>query len=182
MIQEISINNFLVSAFHQWDSSWFLLSCGDLAKNDFNCMTVAWGGFGNMWNLPITMVVVRPTRYTYTFINHYQDFTLCAFPEKYRSALNILGSQSGRDGDKLSLSGLTTQPAAQVSAPSFVEAELCVECRKLYWQDFLPENFLDARIEQKYPAKDYHRMFFGEIVALKGDAMKFSREKSKYFQ
>jgi len=182
MNQEISIDNFYIAAFHHWDSGWFLLSSGDFANKDFNCMTVAWGGFGNMWNLPIVMIVVRPTRFTYNFINRYQDFTLCAFPEKYRSALNILGTQSGRDGDKLSLAGLTAIPAAQVTAPSFAEAELCVECRKLYWQDYIPENFLDVRIEQEYPAKDYHRMFFGEIVALNGDATKYSKKSSKVIE
>ena len=41
--------------------------------------------------------------------------------------------------------GLTPQAAAQVAAPVFAEAELVIECRKLYWQDLDPAHFLDPR-------------------------------------
>jgi hypothetical protein len=29
-------------------------------------------------------------------------------------------------------------------------------------------NFLDPAIEKSYPQKDYHRIYFGEIVAVSG--------------
>ncbi len=38
-----------------------------------------------------------------------------------------------------------------------------LQCRKLYYQDFTPEHFLDARIDELYPQKDYHRMYVGAI-------------------
>lgn len=37
-------------------------------------------------------------------------------------------------------------------------------CRKIYFQDISPERFLDPKIEDMYPQKDYHRMYAGEIV------------------
>jgi len=37
-------------------------------------------------------------------------------------------------------------------------------CRKLYYQDINPDRFLDPKIENMYPQKDYHRMYIGEIV------------------
>ena len=51
-----------------WNRTWFLLSSGDFASGDHNCMTVSWGGLGTLWNKPFAMVVVRPTRYTWEFM------------------------------------------------------------------------------------------------------------------
>ena len=50
----------------------------------------------------------------------------------------------------------------------FAEADLIVECHKMYWQDMDPAHFLDPAIEKHYPAKDYHRIYFGEVVAIYG--------------
>ena len=173
MRQEIPVNQLALPVYKIWDSTWFLLTSGSYAENKYNCMTVAWGSFGNMWNLPLAMVVVRPSRYTFEFINRYDDFTLCAFPGKYRKALGLLGSQSGRDGDKLAQSGLTPQAAAKVGAPVYTEAELAIECRKMYWQDFDPQKILNKNIHEQYPEKDYHRMVFGEIIAVSADPGKY---------
>ena len=35
----------------------------------------------------------------------------------------------------------------------------------MYWQDMNPANFLNPAIEKNYPLKDYHRIYFGEILA-----------------
>ena len=128
-------------------------------------MTVSWGSLGEMWNVPFAQVVVRPQRYTAQFIEKYPTFTLCAFSPKYRAALNLLGSKSGRDGDKIAESGLTLMAAAKVAAPVYEQAELAIECRKMYWQDLDPSHFLAPGIARNYPEKDYHRMYFGEVVA-----------------
>ena len=119
-----------------------------------------------MWNMPFAQVVVRPTRYTFEFMNRFNSFTLCAFPEKYRYALNLLGTKSGRNSNKIEESGLTPMQSQKVSAPAFQEADLVIECRKIYWQDFNAKNFINAQIEENYPQKDYHRVFFGEIVCI----------------
>jgi flavin reductase (DIM6/NTAB) family NADH-FMN oxidoreductase RutF len=173
MKTEISTKQFVVKANDIWDTGWFLLTSGDFQKKRFNSMTVSWGGFGTMWNLPIAMVVVRPSRYTFEFINQYDNFTLCAFSKEYRKALNLLGAKSGRDGDKIAESRLTPCAAAHVSSPIFNEAELVVECRKLYWQDFDPSHFLDQKIFENYPEPNYHRMFYGEILSVMGNLEKY---------
>lgn len=169
MRTKIDIQSFTARAFHIWDKTWLLLTCGNYESGDFNSMTVAWGGFGNMWNFPLALIVVRPTRYTYEFINSYDSFTLCAFPEKFRGELNFLGTVSGRDREKIEESNLTPAPSSFVSSPGFEEADLWIECEKMYWQDFDPKNFLTPEIESRYPEKDYHRMVFGRIVNVMGD-------------
>ena len=166
--QVIAVDQFLVSAHTLWSNQWLLLACGDFAKNHFNAMTVGWGSFGTMWKKPFVQVVVRPTRYTFEFMEQYETFTLCAFPQAYQKALQLTGSKSGRDGDKIKEAGLTPMAATQVAAPGFAEAELMVECRKMYWDDLNPAQFLDPGIESNYPLKDYHRVYFGEIVSISG--------------
>lgn len=147
-----------------WSKKWMLLTAGSYKDKNYNTMTVGWGSIGVMWNKPFVQVVVRPTRYTYEFIDKYNTFTLTAFPEKFREKLGYLGTVSGRDEDKITKSGLTVIPSNEIDAPGFDESELIIECKKIYSDDLLPDKFLDKVIEKSYPEKDYHRIYFGEIL------------------
>ena len=164
----IAFNNLHVRAHQLWSEQWMVLTSGSFVDDRFNAMAVGWGSFGTMWSKPFAQVVVRPTRYTLEFMEQYDTFTLCAFPEAHRKAVQLLGTKSGRDGDKITESGLTPVAATKVAAPCFAEAELVIECRKIYWQDMDSANFLDPAISKNYPRKDYHRIYFGEIVAISG--------------
>jgi flavin reductase (DIM6/NTAB) family NADH-FMN oxidoreductase RutF len=169
---EISVQDFSLRTFSSWDSNWFLLTCGDYKKEAYNAMTVAWGGFGSMWSMPMALVVVRPSRFT--FINQFETYTLCAFSEQYKLALNILGTKSGKDGDKMGESGLTPVSSKMVDAPVYKEAELAIECKKMYWDDFTPDHFLHPDIAERYPNGDYHRLVIGEILYISGDKSKYT--------
>ena len=166
--QSIPFDELLVRSHYLWEHQNLLLTAGDFAAGRFNTMTVGWGSLGTMWGRPFAQVVVRPVRYTYQFTEQYDTFTLCALPARWRSAVQLLGTKSGRDGDKIAESGLTPIASTHVAAPCFAEAELVIECRKIYWDDIVPEHFLDPAIHQHYPNKDYHRAYFGEIVAIHG--------------
>ena len=164
MRTEINPIDLSVKINDLWLNKWFLITAGNFDKNHFNTMTVAWGSIGIMWNRPFVQAVVRPTRFTYEFTEQYDSFTLCSFPDKYRDALKLLGTKSGRDGDKISEAGLTPIKSELVDSPSFDEADLILECRKIYFDDIKPENFIDPSIDKNYPLKDYHRIYFGEIL------------------
>lgn len=168
-LHTIPRDKFIINNVDLWSNKSMLLTAGDFKKSAFNTMTVGWGSLGVMWNKPFAQVVVRPTRYTHNFMEKYETFTLCAFPEDYRQALELLGSKSGRYGDKIAESGLQPIASTKVAAPSFAEAELIIECRKIYWDDFKPDHFLDHRIHANYPLKDYHRVYFGEIIVILGE-------------
>lgn len=167
--QQIRIEDFNFKAMDNWNGQGMLLTSGDWPSGHFNAMTVGWGSLGVMWGLPFVQVVVRPVRFTYPFMEKYETFTVCAFPETQAPALHLLGNKSGRDGDKISESGLTPIASRRVAAPGYEQAALILECRKMYWQDLDRNNFLDPRLEKKYPAKDYHRMYYGEILAILGE-------------
>jgi flavin reductase (DIM6/NTAB) family NADH-FMN oxidoreductase RutF len=76
--------------------------------------------------------------------------------------------KSGKDVDKIKESGITPIPSLKVEAPGFDEAELIIECRKIYFDDFHPKHFLDVSIDGNYPERDYHRVYLGEIVTING--------------
>ncbi len=160
---EIEITKLADNVVDLWMNRWLLLTAGTI--DDCNMMTVAWGSIGCMWSMPFAQAVVRPQRHTLGYMEQSDSFTLCAFPEQYRKDLQTLGSISGRDGDKLSKTSLSLKPSTAVSAPSYNEADLILECRKIYCQDMDPAGFVDKTIDENYKAGDYHRIYFGEILA-----------------
>ena len=161
----IPVRDLTIKVHHLWAEQWMLLTAGDFAAGKFNTMAVGWGALGTMWGKPFAHVVVRPNRYTHEFMEKYDTFTLCAFPEKQRKAVQLLGSKSGRHGDKIAESGLTPIASTKVAAPGFDEAELVLECRQIYRGKVDPRGFLDKDIDKNYPQKDYHSIFYGEILA-----------------
>jgi len=149
-------------------NQWLLLTAGEFALGRYNAMTIAWGSLGVIWNKPFAQVMVRSQRHTRQFMEEYGTFTLCAFRPAFHSALQLLGSKSGREGNKIAEAGLTAMASTSVGAPCFAEAALVFECRKSYWQDMDPAGFVSPAIAANYPGRDYHRFYFGEIVAMSG--------------
>jgi flavin reductase (DIM6/NTAB) family NADH-FMN oxidoreductase RutF len=150
------------NVFNLIGSEWMLITAGN--KESFNTMTASWGGLGVLWNKNVSFIFIRPCRYTYQFIEKADTYTLSFFDKKYKPALNLCGTKSGRDVDKVKETGLS--PVATNSGSIyFSEARLVIECRKIYFQDLIPGNFLEPEIEKNYPEKDYHRMYVGEIVS-----------------
>lgn len=168
-LESIAATDFIARPMHLWDIQSLVLTCGDFARQQFNAMTVGWGSLGYIWRRPFVQVVVRPVRYTYEFIEKYDTFTLCGFPRQYQAALQLLGTKSGRDGDKISEAGLHPAASTKIAAPGFTEASLIIECQKIYWDDIDPQHFLNPEIEAHYPRKDYHRIYYGEILAIFGE-------------
>lgn len=149
--------------FKMLDKDWMLITAG--TADDFNTMTASWGGFGILWKRPVCFTFIRPTRYTYDFANKNKGFSLSFFGGGQRKELNLLGTLSGRDTNKIKRSGLTpvTLDSGNIS---FREAKVIMDCEKIYFNDILNKNFLDPAIETLYNNNDYHRMFIGEIKTI----------------
>ena len=164
MRRTVEPDSFVINPVRLWNE-WLLLTGGDYSRGSFNTMTVAWGSLGVMWGRPFAQVVVRPTRYTFGFMERFETFTLSRFPSSCKEALSLLGRVSGRDGDKISQAGLHPTASLCVAAPSFKEAELVIECRAIYRDELRPEGFRNPDIASNYDG-DYHRVYFGEIIAV----------------
>ncbi len=162
-LSEVDIRRKCITdnVFRLMSDDWFLFTAGNMKK--WNTMTAAWGTFGYLWNKCIAIGFIRPQRYTYRFVEKNKYFTFCFFEKKYRKALLFCGEHSGRYYDKAKEAGLTPMPT-KLGNVYFKEANLVLECRKIYYQDLDPEKFLDRSISQLYHNNDYHRFYIGEII------------------
>jgi flavin reductase (DIM6/NTAB) family NADH-FMN oxidoreductase RutF len=150
------------NVFKLLDKDWMLVTAGSIKK--FNTMTASWGHMGIMWNLPIAIAWIRPQRYTFGFANKHNGFTLSFFTEEYRDALQLCGTKSGRDCDKVAEAGLTPLETERGNV-IFKEARLVLECRKVYQDDLKKKRFILPKVAQKhYPKGDFHRFYMGEIL------------------
>ena len=132
--------------------------------DNFNTMTASWGGWGHLWNRDVTFCFVRPQRHTFGFMEQAEFYTLCFFDKAHQAALDYCGSHSGRDVDKIAVTGLT--PVADATgAVYFAEARLALICRKLYAQHLTADSFIERGIVgEAYPKADFHRMYVGQIM------------------
>ena len=137
-----------------------LLAAG--RREHWNTMTASWGTVGVLWNKNVLSAVIRPQRYTYEFFEREDYFTATVLRSGMEDAYRICGTKSGRDCDKVALAGLT--PYLEGEAITFEEARIAIVCKKIYVQDLDPAGFIDSRINDHYPLKDYHRLYCGEIV------------------
>ncbi len=148
--------------FNPWDKigkEWFLLTSGD--ESSFNTMTASWGFMGFMWRRPTFNAVVRPTRYTFDFMEKNDLFTASFFDEKYRPALSFCGANSGRDCDKIKETGLT--PVFLDGTTAFEEADLVIVCRKVYAQD-MDVSLLADDVKPVNGNDPIHKQYIGEIL------------------
>lgn len=129
-----------------------------------NAMTIGWAQIGIIWGLPILSVLVRPSRYTYDCLEATGEFTVCVPYEDLRAAVEVCGSRSGRDLDKLTRCGLTAEPGATVQAPGLAECGLIYECRVVNTSDFTPDRLAPQVCTSCYSSGDYHRVYYGEIM------------------
>lgn len=159
--KEITPEQLNESAFKLIGTDWMLITAGGI--DSFNTMTASWGGLGQIWMKNVCYLVIRPGRYTYEFMEKSDVFTLTFFEEKHRRALTYCGTKSGRDVDKVKETKLTPVQS-ESGGVYFDEARIVMECRKIYFQDIDPANFLDPDIAENYPEEDYHRMYIGEIL------------------
>ena len=147
--------------FSMIGDEWMLITAGDETR--CNTMTASWGGLGVLWNKPVSFIFVRPQRYTRSFIEAQEKYTLSFFDPEWKKQLGYLGRVSGRDENKIENAGLTV--AFSDGAPYFEQARLVLVCRKLYRQELDPSCFTDREADARYyPDRDYHTMYVGEIL------------------
>ena len=157
--KEVNIKDIEDNLISMVADEWMLVTAG--SHDSFNTMTASWGFFGEIWHKECAVTVVRPSRYTYEFLNSNDCFSL-SFMGNNRDVHKICGSKSGRDVDKVTQTGIT--PVFSDGTVYFEEARVVVICRKLYVSDILPEKFCDRECLESYGGDNYHRAYVGEIV------------------
>ncbi|MCR4665729.1 MAG: hypothetical protein K5657_00345 [Desulfovibrio sp.] len=165
-----NIKNLNVDIFRIFDEEWALLTAGTLA--DHNAMTISWGQLGSLWGTAgsaknIVTVFVKPVRHTFSFMQKHEIFTVSWFPRSYRKDLGILGSKSGRDGNKIARTSLTEKELG--GGVAYQEATRTLVARKIYFEQLKKDRIPDFAVETFYSGSDGtdpHYMFIGEVTLL----------------
>ena len=148
-------------ALETFDRRWALVTAG--TPEDFNTMTVSWGGLGTIWHKSVVTIYVKPIRYTHEYLDRNEYFTVSFYPEKYRQDLLLLGTKSGRDGNKVAETALMPVPAG--NSVSFAQAEVTLVCRKIYRQELQRSTMPPDVVQSYYAEEEPHTMYIGEVVA-----------------
>ena len=135
------------------------------SKNALNTMTIGWATFGVVWTKPIMMVAVRSSRHTFGIIEAATDFTVTVPAGNMDKEIAFCGSKSGRNVDKFKACNLETSKSRKVTSPVIKTRGRHYECKIIYKSAMDPANFDKDYDSPLYPKKDYHTLYFGEILA-----------------
>lgn len=133
--------------------------------DETNTMTISWGSIGFIWGKPMFTALVRKSRHTHELIEKSGEFTVSLpLDESMKNALAICGSKSGRDMDKIKECSLELQEGKSLSTPVIKGCGVHYEC-KVVFKNHMAPNLLDENIDNSmYGSKDYHTVYYGEIV------------------
>ena len=133
------------------------------AGDKVNIMTIGWASIGFIWGRPMMTVLVRKSRYTWSIIENAADFTVSVPLVDAKKALEICGTQSGKRIDKRQVCGLEFFPAEKVKTPVIDIPGIHYECKIVYKKPLDPAYLIES-YKHLYPEKDFHTIYFGEIV------------------
>jgi len=80
MFNEADVASITDNPFTLIGKDWMLVTAGTAER--FNTMTASWGGLGVRWERKVCTIYVRPTRFTFEFIERAEMFSLSFFPER----------------------------------------------------------------------------------------------------
>ena len=83
--EEINVRELKDNFVKMINDDWALLTAGK--TDDFNTMTVSWGGIGELWSKDVCFIFIRPQRFTYEFTEREELFTVSFFGEEHKKAL-----------------------------------------------------------------------------------------------
>jgi flavin reductase (DIM6/NTAB) family NADH-FMN oxidoreductase RutF len=160
--RKVETGSYTLKPFETIGERWTLITAEK--EGAVNTMTASWAGIGVLWNKNVMTVYIRPQRYTREFMDGSDYFTVTLF-DGYRRELGVLGSKSGRDGDKIGEVGFHVERVD--GQPTFREGKTAIVCKKLYRGQFRPEEFIVPElIGANYPTKDFHYVYIGEIMGV----------------
>lgn len=136
-------------------SEYFFKTTGLLVSIDkegkANMMALDWKTIGDLWYHPIITIAVAYNRYTYELLSkNIHEFTLNIPSPKINHAIDIGGSFSGKNTDKIKKAELNLIPGKITKVPTIADCFLSYECKILG--------------SSKTDFKTSHHLFFGEIL------------------
>lgn len=143
-------------------SAGVLCSVGD-AEGNCNLLTLGWGQTGPIYDEnPVLTIAVTPLRYSWQLLEEIPEFVIGVPTDEMNQAVAFCGSNSGREVDKFSETGLTAVPSQQVQPPSIRECSFNIECR--IYTEVRPPHFLLTPEHRKRPVDQQHTIYFAEVL------------------
>lgn len=162
-MKTVPYNEYLKEAMEQLPKGAFL-TVKDGER--LNTMTIGWGNIGYIWRLPVFLVLVRYSRYTYQLLEKSKEFTVSIpLKDNLKKELAFCGTKSGKEVDKFKEANIGTIPALAINTPVIDKCSLYYECKVVYQQAMEPALISPAIQASCYPKGDYHVLYFGEIKA-----------------
>lgn len=104
-----------------------LVTC-QAAEDRINVVTVSWAGIACS-SPEIVTISLKPSRYSYSIIKKTREFVINIPTAKHVREVDICGTVSGRDTDKLELCGFTLNASDVVTTPGIKECPVQLECK-----------------------------------------------------
>lgn len=161
--KEIPVEECGFNALSDW-SKYVLVTAGTVGQ--CNTLLVTWGSFGVMWRRKIATVYIRESRYTKTFLDSQDYFTLSMLSPEDKPKMSYMGSHSGRDEDKYEKAGLHLIDLD--GAAGIEEANLVLVCKKVYTDEMAREKYTNPAVFDEWNKGrnegNTHHMYIGEII------------------
>lgn len=160
---EVPLTAFAEETLRVLDGCGCLLVSGSSEKA--NVMTIGWGLIGPLWGKSFFIVAVRPSRYTFRFIEKSNDFTVNVPKKGMEEIAAFCGSVSGREYDKFKEKKLTLASSKKVNSPIISDCPIHYECEVSFKTKIPPSKLPKKILLRNYPKGNYHTLYFGEILA-----------------
>ncbi len=151
----------MMNDFYNKINKGAILTSGSI--DNYNAMTIGWATIGCLWSKKVLIVYVKPCRYTNSFMEKNEYFTVSFYTNEYKKELAYFGTKSGRDVDKAKECNMHPISLDKYQAVTFKEATETIICKKIYSQT-LTEPFLDEVRDKYYKTEEPHIVYVGEII------------------
>lgn len=159
----VNLDDYIVETKRKLEKPGLLLVSTD-KEGKSNVMAIGWGLIGIFWAKPVFLVAVRPSRYTFKFIEDSNEFTVNVPKDGMDDVVEYCGTVSGRQHDKFKECKLTLKKAKKVRVPVIKECKIHYECKVIHKVKVNPELIPTSVKLIYYPMDDYHKLYFGEIL------------------
>ncbi|MCD8172980.1 MAG: flavin reductase family protein [Alistipes sp.] len=164
LFKKIDIKEVEQDVFTLVNSDFTVLTSGTPAA--YNSMIASWGGWGVLFDKPVTWCFLRSNRYTLQVIRENGSYTMSYFDDEYKGDIMHFGTQSGPDKMKTHNLSTVQTPDGNVT---YKEAKLIIECRIAEITTVSPDDFYNDEsrkfvVDAHTETGEYHTLVFGDIT------------------
>lgn len=130
-----------------------------------NVMSTHWGTMGTLWNNSVFVLPVRPSKLSHDLIEQNKCFAISVPKKDMRNEIIQCDHLSGFFTNKFEALHLHPKRARSINTYILSECGLILECKVVFSADMTREQLDPELRAEMYSCKDFHTMYFGEIVA-----------------